>query len=178
MSALHCFNGEVLGNKTHSVMFYLPRKNQSVKYMIKYNIFKNEDTLSLNSPLKANWFSGFPSGTLYLLNQSSVASRYPGLSRLTSSISAESIDKGDPWILAYIDMQLVMIWGRVQRLSSLLLLNSPAWGSSVLITMTFQSVSPSSIRARVPSTLTLIISPREHTWEMRVNFWKSCKQLN
>lgn len=47
-------------------------------------------TLSLNSPLKANWFSGFPSGTLYLLNQSTVASRYPGFSRLTSSISAKT----------------------------------------------------------------------------------------
>lgn len=45
-------------------------------------------TLSLNSPLKANWFSGFPSGTLYRLNQSTVASRYPGLFRRTSSISA------------------------------------------------------------------------------------------
>lgn len=45
-------------------------------------------TLSLNSPLKANWFSGFPSGTLYRLNQSTVASRYPGFSRLTSSIPA------------------------------------------------------------------------------------------
>lgn len=53
---------------------------------LQYNIWR--PTLSLNSPLKANWFSGFPSGTLYLLNQSTVASRYPGFSRLTSSISA------------------------------------------------------------------------------------------
>lgn len=43
------------------------------------------------------------------------------------------------------------------------LLKLAASGSSVLITMTFQSVSPSSIKARVPSTFTVIISPREHT---------------
>lgn len=46
-------------------------------------------TLFLNSPLNANWFSGFPSGILYILNQSTVASRYPGLSLLTSSISVK-----------------------------------------------------------------------------------------
>lgn len=50
-------------------------------------------TLSLKSPLKANWFSGFPSGTLYRLNQSTVASRYPGLFRRTSSISASHQQK-------------------------------------------------------------------------------------
>lgn len=45
-------------------------------------------TLFLNSPSKANWFSGLPSGTLYIRNQSSVACRYPGFSLRTSSISA------------------------------------------------------------------------------------------
>lgn len=48
---------------------------------------KGDLTLPLNSPLKANWFSGFPSGTLYLLNQSTVASKYPGFILLTSSMS-------------------------------------------------------------------------------------------
>lgn len=43
-----------------------------------------------------------------------------------------------------------------------------ASGSSVLITMTFQSVSPSSIKASVPSTFTLMTSPREHTWKLIV----------
>lgn len=52
-----------------------------------------DPTLSLNSPLKANWFSGFPSGTLYLLNQSTVASKYPGFSLLTSLISTQG-EKG------------------------------------------------------------------------------------
>lgn len=122
-------------------------------------------TLSLNSPLKANWFSGFPSGTLYLLNQSTVASRYPGLSRLTSSISATH------------QQQKRTLKFRITRVTDfrfpnsassfycklLILLKLAASGSSVLITMTFQSVSPSSIKARVPSTFTLIISPRVHT---------------
>lgn len=45
-------------------------------------------TLSLKTPLKANWFSGLPSGTLYRLNQSTVASRYPGLFCRTSSMPA------------------------------------------------------------------------------------------
>lgn len=43
-------------------------------------------------------------------------------------------------------------------------LKSSASGSSTLITMTFQSVSPSSISARVPNTFTRITSPREQTW--------------
>lgn len=58
-----------------------------------------------------------------------------------------------------------------------LLLKSPASGSSVLITMTFQSVSPSSIRARVPKTFTLIISPREQTWELKSCFENACKHF-
>lgn len=58
----------------------------------------------------------------------------------------------------------------------LILLKLAASGSSVLITMTFQSVSPSSIKARVPSTFTLIISPREHTWESKLDFRNRCKQ--
>lgn len=41
--------------------------------------------------------------------------------------------------------------------------------------MTFQSVSPSSIKARVPNTFTLITSPREHTWGLNTLFWKGCK---
>lgn len=40
-----------------------------------HNRSTNHDTLSLNSSLKANLFFGFPSGTLYHLNQSTVASR-------------------------------------------------------------------------------------------------------
>lgn len=51
------------------------------------SLIKCHLTLFLNSPLKANWFSGFPSGTLYILNQSSVACRNPGLSLRTSSMS-------------------------------------------------------------------------------------------
>lgn len=43
-------------------------------------------TLSLNSPLNPNWFSGFPSGTLYFLNHSTVASKWPGRLFRTSSI--------------------------------------------------------------------------------------------
>lgn len=43
-------------------------------------------------------------------------------------------------------------------------LKSSASGSSTFITMTFQSVSPSSISARVPNTFTRMISPREQTW--------------
>lgn len=54
--------------------------------------------------------------------------------------------------------QLYCVW--------FVLLKLAASGSSVLITMTFQSVSPSSIKARVPSTFTLITSPREHTWRL------------
>lgn len=43
-------------------------------------------------------------------------------------------------------------------------LKSSASGSSTFMTMTFQSVSPSSISARVPNTFTRMISPREQTW--------------
>lgn len=40
------------------------------------SIYSNElITLSLNSSLNPNWFSGFPSGTLYFLNHSTVASK-------------------------------------------------------------------------------------------------------
>ncbi len=67
------------------------------KMQHKYSEYRfKRCTLSLNSPSKANWFSGFPSGTLYLLNQSKVASRYPGLSRLTSSISATNQQQRRP----------------------------------------------------------------------------------
>lgn len=41
--------------------------------------------------------------------------------------------------------------------------------------MTFQSVSPSSIKASVPSTFTLITSPREHTWKLKVLCKKTTK---
>lgn len=123
-------------------------------------------TLSLNSPLNANWFWGFPSGTLYLLNQSTVASRYPGLSRLISLISATNQKtKANSRI-----QNTLCNWWQVFFFACCRLfipLKSAASGSSVLITMTFQSVSPSSIKARVPNTFTLIISPREHTWESK-----------
>lgn len=39
-----------------------------------------------------------------------------------------------------------------------------ASGSSALMAMTFQSVSPSSIMAKMPRTLTWITCPGEHTW--------------
>lgn len=69
-------------------------------------------------------------------------------------------------------------WFNTRRCCELfLLLKSPASGSSVLITMTFQSVSPSSIRARVPKTFTLIISPREQTWELKACFENACKHF-
>lgn len=51
-----------------------------------------------------------------------------------------------------------------EKYQTCLLLKSLASGSSTLIAITFQSVSPSSIMARTPSTFTLITSPREHTW--------------
>lgn len=112
----------------------------------------------MNSPSNANWFSGLPSGTLYRLNQSTVASRYPGFSRLTSSISTTANRKPTLWV-AYSPTVPLSYHG-----TRFILLKLPASGSSVLITMTFQSVSPSSMRARIPSTFTLMTSPREHTW--------------
>lgn len=51
-----------------------------------------------------------------------------------------------------------------EKYQTCLLLKSLASGSSTLIAITFQSVSPSSIMARTPSTFTLMTSPREHTW--------------
>lgn len=49
-----------------------------------------------------------------------------------------------------------------------ILFSSLASGSSTLIAITFQSVSPSSIMPRMPRTFTLITSPREHTYGGRV----------
>lgn len=72
-------------------------------------------TLSLKSPLKANWFSGLPSGTLYRLNQSTVASRYPGLFCLTSSMSTshqweeKTLKIGRSWRVCWSSLQLR--WG-------------------------------------------------------------------
>lgn len=42
---------------------------------LKKQVLLSIATLSLNSSLNPNWFSGFPSGTLYFLNHSTVASR-------------------------------------------------------------------------------------------------------
>lgn len=65
--------------------------DQKKKNMVMFPVFcafSLKFTLSLKTPLKANWFSGLPSGTLYRLNQSTVASRYPGLFCRTSSMPA------------------------------------------------------------------------------------------
>lgn len=64
------------------------QKNENMVTFPVFCAYSFKFTLSLKAPLKANWFSGLPSGTLYRLNQSTVASRYPGLFRLTSSMSA------------------------------------------------------------------------------------------
>lgn len=52
-----------------------------------------------------------------------------------------------------------------------LLFRSLASGSSTLIAITFQSVSPSSIMARTPSTFTLMTSPREYTYRWWFGLW-------
>ena len=44
-------------------------------------------TLSLNSPLNAKLFGGFPVGILYILNHCLVAARNPGISFSTSAMS-------------------------------------------------------------------------------------------
>lgn len=146
------------------------RKSNICKILCKYCEYNFERfTLSLNSPLKANWFSGFPSGTLYLLNQSTVASRYPGFSRLTSSISATNKQERTSHAKFSIACVICGVFASKVYCMLFLLLKLAASGSSVLITMTFQSVSPSSIKARVPSTFTWITSPREHTWESKTH---------
>lgn len=53
-----------------------------------------------------------------------------------------------------------------------------ASGSSALIAMTFQSISPSSIIARIPSTFTWITWPGEHTYRTRQQNAKWAKRFN
>lgn len=57
----------------------------SVSRLIKFfqcsctsSIICNAKSRGFASPLKANWFSGLPSGILYILNHSTVAFNKPG----------------------------------------------------------------------------------------------------
>ncbi len=72
------------------------------------------------------------------------------------------------------DVLHICEWQKTLRFSLMLITNtqatalrplkSSASGSSTFMTITFQSVSPSSIRARVPNTFTRMTSPGEQTW--------------